>query len=355
MEHFHQLIKEVLNDNQPSALATIVDVQGSAYRREGASMVIKEDDTRMGVLSGGCLEKDLHYRAQEMFTTGKTDIYKYDLSAEDDLGWGLGAGCNGIISVLVRDIDVSFKNALFLLNKHLTQKDPVLFIQSMKDFTKYLFISRNGEKFGDWQDEIPSEVENIVHSTTSFYKFAESMEIGQENYFVQLLWPTPDLYIIGAGEDARPLARLAESTGYAVHVLDWREGLCSKVHFPSAHSLQVGKMGELIENISFSRLDSVVIMTHDFQRDIKIVRRLLAKPLFYLGILGSKNRTKRLLGGEVPDWIHSPIGLSIGAEGPAEIAVSIVAELIASKSGGMRSESGRDLSRRRQQSAYGNK
>ena len=355
MEYIHQMIKEVLNDNQSSALATIVHVEGSAYRREGASMVVKRDDSRMGVLSGGCLEKDLHYRAKEMFNTGKTAVYQYDLSAEDDLGWGLGAGCNGIISVLVRDIDEDFKSSLLLLNKQLSQKEPVLFIQSMKDFTQYFFVSRNGETFGDWQKEIPIEVENIVHHTTPFYKLAETMEIAGENCFVQLLWPKPDMYIIGAGEDARPLARLAENTGYAVHMLDWREGLCSETYFPTAYSLQVGKVGELIENISLSPLDSVVIMTHDFHRDTKIVRYLLSYPLFYLGILGSKKRTERLLGGGVPDWIHSPIGLSIGAEGPAEIAVSVVAELIALKNGGMRSESGRDLSRSGNKSANGNK
>ena len=355
MEHIHQLIKEVLKDCQPSVLATIVHVEGSAYRREGASMVVKGDDSRLGVLSGGCLEKDLHYRAKELFNTGKTAIYQYDLSAEDDLGWGLGAGCNGIISVLVRDIDGDFKKSLSLLNKRLSQKDPVLFIQSMHDFTQYLFVSRKGEAFGDWKKEIPIEVENIVHHTTAFHKLAKTMEIEGENCFVQLLWPKPDLYIIGAGEDARPLAVLAENTGYAVHMLDWREGLCSETYFPTAHSLQVGKVGALIENISFSPLDSVVIMTHDFHRDTKIVRYLLAYPLFYLGILGSKSRTERLLGGEVPNRIHSPIGLSIGAEGPAEIAVSVIAELISLKNGGMKSESNRDLSRSGKQSAYGNK
>ena len=122
MEDFQQLILEVLKDSKPSALVTIVNVEGSAYRREGASMVIKEDDSQFGVLSGGCLEKDLHYRAKEIFITGKSDIFKYDLSAEDDLGWGLGAGCNGIISVIIRNIDNRFRMSLLTLSKHLSKR-----------------------------------------------------------------------------------------------------------------------------------------------------------------------------------------------------------------------------------------
>ena len=94
-------------------------------------------------------------------------------------------------------------------------------------------------------------------------------------------------------------------------------------------------------------------MTHDFQRDKKIVDSLIKVPLFYFGILGSKNRTERLIGGEIPNWIHSPVGLSIGADGPTEIAVSIIAEMISMKSGGVTSESGRNLFSGRKKSAHG--
>ena len=353
MKDFQQLILEVLKDSEQSALVTIVNVDGSAYRREGASMVIKANDSRIGVLSGGCLEKDLHYRAKEIFITGKSDIFKYDLSAEDDLGWGLGAGCNGIISVLVRNIDSSFRKSLLNLTKHLSKKKPVLLIQSMKDLNSYVFLSQCGEKFGNWKREIPIEVKSILHSSTPFCKVAEQQIIDDQPFFIQLIWPKPELYIIGAGEDARPFATLAVSAGYAVNLLDWRESLCAEEYFPSVQSRQVGELSELVANISFSSLDSVVIMTHDFQRDKKIVESLIKVPLFYFGILGSKNRTERLIGGEIPNWIHSPVGLSIGADGPTEIAVSIIAEMISKKSGGMQSEGSRNLFGSGKKSAHG--
>lgn len=170
--------------------------------------------------------------------------------------------------------------------------------------------------------------------------------------YFQLIWPRPALYIIGAGVDARPLARLAGNVGYAVHLFDSRSALCNEIHFPTAVSFQVGDTEKLIDNISLSPLDSVVIMTHDFQLDAKLMHRLRAHQLLYLGILGSKKRTERLLGEEIPNWIHSPIGLSIGADGPEEIAVSIVAELIAVRRGEFH-ENRRYLSCRWKQQPYG--
>lgn len=355
MAHIHQLVKEVLKDPQPSVFATIVNVDGSAYRKEGASIIMKSDESRIGILSSGCLENDLYCRTQALFQSGHAEVYEYDLSAEDDLGWGVGIGCNGIISILVRVVDAEFRAALVQLNQHFANRNPVLYIQSMSRINQYLFIGLNGERFGNWQEEMPFSMEDIMTSMSPFAKFVERKKIGGEIYFLQLLWPQPTLYIIGAGEDARPLAGLAVNIGYAVHMLDWREGLCSPQHFPTVQSRRIGEMTDLIDQARLSELDAVVVMTHDFQRDLKIIEKLQRMDLFYLGILGAKKRTARLFSGEIPNWIHSPIGLSIGAEGPEEIAVSIVAELIATKYKGGFHEKRRNLSRRGKKSAHGRK
>lgn len=353
MTNIHQLVKAVLEDPQPSVFATIVNVDGSAYRKEGASIIMKNDETRIGVLSSGCLESDLICRAQELFSTGKAEVYAYDLSAEDDFGWGAGIGCNGIISILVRDIDVEFRTDLVTLSKYLSSKKPVLYIQSINEADKYLFMASDGENFGNWQDELLLTIEDFMIPSMPFSKFAQRRMIGKETYFLQLIWPKPALYIIGAGEDARPLAECAVNTGYAVHMLDWREGLCTLQHFPSVQSRRIGELTDLIDNAKLGPLDSVVVMTHDFQRDQKIIAQLQQIDLFYLGILGSKKRTERLLGGSIPSWIHAPVGLSIGAEGPEEIAVSIVGELIATKREGVQRENHRNLSRSGEKSTYG--
>ena len=124
MEPIQQMIETLLNDSQPAVLATIVHVEGSAYRKEGAWMLIGDSNSQMGMISGGCIESDLHSRAQKLINTGKTEVVQYDYSAEDDVGWGRGAGCNGIVSVLIRDIDEKFRDTLTSLHKDLPQRIP---------------------------------------------------------------------------------------------------------------------------------------------------------------------------------------------------------------------------------------
>ena len=319
------MIEMILYTDQPVVLAMIVNVEGSAYRKEGSWMLFQQDGTQFGVISGGCLENDLQSRARDLFETEKVEVIQYDLSAEDDLGWGRGAGCNGGVSVLIRDIDRQFRRFLSLMQQQLLDKEPVLFIQSMNMFNDYSGITQNGHRYGSQEDEMPGK----MHATIPFQHQAGQEIIHGKNVYVQLIWPEPSLYIIGAGADARPLALLAHSVGYAVHLLDWRQSLCNEIHFPTASTFQIGDVGKLVETIRYSPLDSIVIMTHDFQRDMNIMQKVRHTPLLYLGILGSKKRTQRLIDGVIPEWIHSPIGLSIGADGPEEIAVSIVAELIA--------------------------
>ena len=248
------MIETVLSDDQPVVLAMIFQVEGSAYRKEGTWMLIQEDGARTGVISGGCLESDLHSRAIELFNTGKVEIVHYDLSAEDDLGWGRGAGCNGVVSVFVRDIDNDFRHFLTLMHKQLLAKEPVLFIQSISDFDNYAFLNESEDCLGNWQGEIPFELDAI----TPFQNKVGQKSMGDEMIYFQLIWPRPALYIIGAGVDARPLARLAENVGYAVHLLDWRGSLCNEVHFPTAVSFQIGDVEQvnrqhLIQPAGFGR------------------------------------------------------------------------------------------------------
>lgn len=106
--------------------------------------------------------------------------------------------------------------------------------------------------------------------------------------YVQLIWPQPNLYIIGAGVDARAFARLFQNVGYAVHLIDWRSGICNEVHFPTAASIPIGDVPKLISDVKFRPIDSVVLMTHDFQLEREIGRHLLECELLYFGILGSK-------------------------------------------------------------------
>lgn len=284
MKQIEALLKTLTTTTKGTVLATIVDVEGSAYRKEGAWMVFQEDELPLGVISGGCLESDLHNRAQQLFHTGKTDLLSYDMSSEDDLGWGRGAGCNGVVYVLLRDIDHSFRQALLSIQHSLKNKEPVIYIQSMDDFSQYTFSSKTHDIGGFWDDDTGWEWLNV----RPFQTIAGQRKFGENLYFIQLIWPSSNLYIIGGGVDARPLAKFASEVGFDVHVYDWREDFCQAEYFPKATSIHHQNIVTAIDNLSLSSLDAVVIMTHDFQYDLQLVEKLQKINLLYLGILGSK-------------------------------------------------------------------
>lgn len=328
-QQLQTIIKQVICTSKPTVLAMIVDIDGSAYRKEGAWMLFIEGNAPIGMISGGCLENDLQSRAKSIFRTGQAKVFSFDMSAEDDLGWGRGAGCNGVVHVLLRDIDKDFRIALISVYETLLKNKPVLYIQSMQDFSQYTFTNQQEDTYGFWDSDTAWE----WIDAKPFQKIAGQRVFGNNEYFIHLVWPRPNLYIIGAGMDARPLAQFATDVGYGVHVLDWREEYCNESYFPKVLSVQHGNVLTLMKSIQFSPLDAVVIMTHDFQRDLQLVKILQNIRLLYCGILGSKKRTQRLLGGKIPSEIRTPVGLSIDAEGPNEIALSIVAELIAVRRG----------------------
>jgi xanthine/CO dehydrogenase XdhC/CoxF family maturation factor len=151
------------------------------------------------------------------------------------------------------------------------------------------------------------------------------------SFYIQRYDPKPRLFIFGAGPDARPLVQLASQTGLSVTLCDWREALCCKELFPLADEFIAGPPAETAAALRLDSRDAVVLMSHSFQHDRALAEAMLGRELLYLGILGPRRRTSRLLGGgEIPEHVRSPMGLPIGAEGPEEIAVSIMAEIIGS-------------------------
>lgn len=325
MEEVELFIDTIMTSNKASVVAIIVDIEGSSYRKEGAWMLFIEDEAPLGMISGGCLENDLHNHAKKLFHTGKTELLSYDLSAEDDLGWGRGAGCNGIVHILLRDVDEQFKKSLKPVQDSLLKKEPVLMIQSMEEFNHYTFSTERKDDVGFWDRENDSEWLN----TKPFQKVVGQRQFGTHKYFIQLIWPKPDLYIFGAGIDARPLVNIARDAGFTVHVVDWREKLCQKKYFAKANTIRLMTKNSLLKDIQLLPIDIVVIMTHDFEIDQQLVNELQQKVLLYFGILGTPKRSERLAKNGTKTPIRTPVGLPIGADGPVEIAVSIVAELIA--------------------------
>jgi xanthine dehydrogenase accessory factor len=334
MEEIHDILNALSLSSKKDVLATIIHVEGSAYRREGTSMLFRSDGITVGMLSPGCLETDLSYRVPEIVVQGRSQTIVYNLQAEHDAYWGHGIGCKGIIHVLLEPIDEELQNHLVNLKKLLEQGNRVTVIKRLdydESITDYLFISDNQQLFGKWHrgdsSLIKKQIQQI-HQSHPQSGVVYSPELST-NLYIHSFEPKPRLLVFGAGLDAIPIVKLASMVGFSVTVADWREALCSEENFPDAQQLLVGFPSEVVNKLTLTKRDSVLILTHHFKRDQEILQLLMNRELKYLGIIGTRDRTQRLFEGEeIPPYISSPAGLSIGAVGPEEIAVSIVAELI---------------------------
>jgi xanthine dehydrogenase accessory factor len=271
------------------------------------------------MLMGGVIEKDVAKKAEEVFKKQEAKILHYKISEVNNPSRGQGTDINGTIDILLEPVSEKLKEDFYVVKKSLEHCKPVIMLKKLDDLGEYLFIEEEGDPFGNWSGPIPK----IAFTSKS------GIMTGPDSIYQHTFEPKPRLIVFGAGPDAKPLAYLAWKTGFSVNICDWREELCQKKNFPKAEKLLIGFPDRLLKNISFSPYDYVVIMTHDFKKDQEILQAIEKEHIRYLGVLGSRERTKRLLRREnIPNWIYSPVGKNIGAKGPEEIAVSVVAQLI---------------------------
>ncbi|MBD8068006.1 XdhC family protein [Bacillus sp. PS06] len=330
-------VLEHLASRDSKYLATIINVEGSSYQKEGTSMVFNKDGSSTGLLSGGCLEADLYERIKLQDPSFTSFSTLYDMSSEDDLSWGQGVGCNGTIQVLVERLTDQLKRHFITLSAKLNEGFEVTLIKKLTanyQLVGYRFVCEDGTSFGTLNEITNSESSSLTKEFPFVY-----FKASQCYYFSQLFSPPPKLLVFGAGPDAIPLVELTSGAGFKVVVCDWRPGFCNEDYFPKAHQLVIGNTKELICQTKPNNHDFVVIMTHHFQKDKELIHQLLPMKVRYLGLLGSLARSQRLLEGvQPPKWVHYPIGLSIQAKDPHEIAISILAELIQVKNRSTKTE-----------------
>ncbi|WP_223881877.1 XdhC family protein [Niallia endozanthoxylica] len=322
MKEYLRVIAEATNTEEWSVLATIIHVEGSAYLKEGTTMLFLENGKTIGLISPGCLEEDLFFHVKEVFASGICRTVVYDLSAQNDFSWGQGMGCNGKLYILLEYVDEKMKQNLRKVYDYLQQGKKILHIKKLTpDFsvTASAYITETGHFFGHLYDDISDYVDWNLPTGTNLCHLLYS----------QIYSPQNKLIIFGAGPDARPLANYAAELGFLVTVCDWRESLCNLTYFPKAEQCILGFPGKIFQKITIHENDFVVLMTHQFKRDQEILSYLEEQNPGYLGILGSQHRTKKLFRqNKIPPWVSAPVGLPIGAVGPGEIAISIVAEII---------------------------
>ncbi|WP_433742376.1 XdhC family protein [Falsibacillus pallidus] len=316
MHSFYTVLKDAIGGDDQKVLALIVHVEGSAYLKEGSCMLFAPDGKRTGMISAGCLEEDLAYNAEDLLASGCSKrTLVYSLESEDDSGWGRGSGCSGTLFIFLQVIDRMLQSELKTLYRSLCSGHSICWTIHFTPHFDYV-----GHNFQETEKQGSNHV-GIKDWTTD----TEHLLIYQ-----QLLTPQRRMILFGGGKDAEPLCRLASECGFSVIVCDNKEDRLQSVHFPNADQLFLGSPESWMKRIHLKEDDLVVIMTHQFQTDKEIIDQLkiLGLHLKYIGILGSRKRTEKLLQKHHFENVHSPIGLKIGAKGPEQIAVSIMAEII---------------------------
>ncbi|MCX2492413.1 XdhC family protein [Pedobacter sp. PF22-3] len=328
-------------EGKSTALATVVKVEGSSYRRPGARMLITEDGQLTGAISGGCLEGDALRKALSAIIQQENKLITYDTTDEDDAKFGIQLGCNGIVHILFEPIiETDELNPIAILTALQSNRENAVLVT--------LFSLTHRQQFGTGmlfknkpvlskipkliRDEIVQDVHKIFENKTSAFKVYEQ-ENQQIDAFLEFIKPPISLIIAGAGNDAQPLAEMAYLLGWEVTVIDGRPTHATPQRFANATKVLVSKPENVLAQIQIDEQTAFVLMTHNYNYDLELLKSLLETNAPYIGTLGPKKKLLRML--DELDLatrinqarVYGPIGLDIGAETAEEIAISILAEI----------------------------
>ncbi|MCC5938832.1 MAG: XdhC family protein [Lunatimonas sp.] len=340
---------------EQTALATVVKVDGSSYRRPGARMLVTESGMLTGAISGGCLEGDALKKAQLVMFRNQSMVVTYDTTDDDDAKFGVGLGCNGIIHILIEPIDSSSENHPINLLKKLVadRKDHVLVtffdLENKRERQLGTCLLYSGGPVALGGIELP-HLPELIEDIASVWEEGHSLiaEYGRDaplHAFIEWVPAHLSLVVVGAGNDAIPLTRLAEVLGWEITLIDGRAAQATKGRFPSADHIHVVPAPEdALSLFSRDHRTAVILMTHNFNYDLAVMEGLLPLKIAYLGVLGPKKKLEKMyenlrekgirITEEDRKRIFGPVGLNIHAEAPEEIALSIVSEIKTVLSGG---------------------
>lgn len=359
MKEFKSIVAEYQKidfSRRKAALATVVKVRGSSYRSPGARMLITDDGKWVGSISGGCLEGDALRKARQVMADKIPYTVTYDTREESNQNLGIGLGCNGVIDVLIEPLDVGdVNNAALFFESILTWNTPValatVFASTDKHLTgKKILLKQNMEN----PTRSDQPLEQLIQA--DLVKVFESKKSEAKKYvlketevevFIELIQPSVSLIIFGGGFDARPVSQLAKSLGWTVSVTDECVAHIAPLFFPDADKLSLCQRNFIDRDFDITPYTACVLMSHNYEYDRDVLKKLIKTETPYIGILGPRKRFDKMLtefhqegiqlSPEEFSRIHSPIGLDIGAEAPDEIAVSIVSEIqskFSNRSGG---------------------
>lgn len=328
-----------------AALATVVRVEGSSYRRTGARMLVLESGEWIGGISGGCLEGDALKKARLAMSQNKATLITYDTTDDDPYQIGVGLGCNGIIDVLITPLDPqNLNNAVRQLQSCIDQRTPNLIV-TVTQISK----SRSDIALGDvfrfdneahftkvfplkeLNEELVSSIVEALETTKSVSKEYILEEGTKITLFLEVIPPAIQLYVFGSNYDVYPMVRVAKELGWRVIAV------CNPAKMHPSLSQMADAVVPKDYQPEIDKFTAAISMCHDYETDYRNLQMLLNTDIRYIGLLGPKKRTIKMydrmaeekieLLPEQEQRIFSPVGLDIGAATPEEIALSVCAEV----------------------------
>jgi len=348
-----------------AALATVVRVEGSSYRRTGARMLIMDDGNFFGGISGGCLEGDTLRRAQKAIFQNKPSVITYDTSQDDGHQIGVGLGCNGIIDVMITPINaLDETNPVRLLSSIAATRIPRIMVSIIQcneetDLLGKTILYENRKQFinafpvKEFAELAEQAIQQALHDQESKIALYQD-KLSEYKVFIEAILPAVRVVIYGSNYDIYALAQIANELGWNVTV----------VTNPSKVQKSIFAVAEVLDNKSelapvIDHYTAVMLMSHDYKSDFNNLQTILKSEASYIGLLGPRKRSEKIfnemaaigMGLSEHDYlrIYGPCGLDIGATTPEEIALSVVAEIRAHFAG----RQGMSL-RLRQGTIYGN-
>lgn len=344
--------REALASGRSAALATIIDVRGSAYRRPGAKMVVPEGEGGIGSITAGCLEDEVRSLAGEVLDEGRPRIETFDLMGDDDV-WGLGVGCNGVIDILLEPLTEDYEPVLSAFESG-TDIAVCTVLESDADgiqpgdrthYAKEEFTEVSGA-WPDWLAKAVREPADTLASrgtaeTVTIENSEDSETDETTTVFIDGIATPPELFVFGTGHDVGPVCELAKNADFRVTVVGFRGASATEERFPAADRILSTSPGRVREDLTFDENTYAVVMTHNFIDDRLTIDTILDSPVSYVGLMGPRERFEemqedfsdegRTFSKEELQKLYTPAGLDLGGDTPYQIAHSIVSELLVVK------------------------
>lgn len=347
----HDEIRTLRERDATVAIATVIDVEGSAYRRPGAKLLAPAEGETLGAITAGCLEGPVADLAADARETGAITVETFDLMEDNE--WGLGLGCNGVIDVLVEPLDDTYDTLVRTLDDG-TTASLLTVVDSDDDDVPVgsrATVTEDGPETGSDRQGIPADVLPALQDTAAKARADGSSsvihverEAGDLRVFVDGVKPAPDLILFGAQNDVNAIAQLGVQAGFRVTVASPRGARADASRFPNAHRVQTTHPTEITEVIDDPESTYVVLLSHNLIDDRLALEALLSETdVPYVGLMGPRERFEEIRDASEEDGqtftatelkrVSTPVGLDLGDGGPVGIAMSVVSELIAVANG----------------------